>query len=32
MPSINKIADMEREKIFEDVIKAEELEKELYDY
>ena len=32
MPSINKIADMEREKIFEDVIKAEEWEKELYDY
>jgi predicted phage terminase large subunit-like protein len=32
IPSINKIADMEREKIFEDVIKAEEWEKELYDY
>ena len=30
--NITKIADMEREKIFEDVIKAEEWEKELYDY
>jgi hypothetical protein len=30
--NITKIADMEREKIFEDVIKEEEWEKELYDY